>query len=385
MHPNPKRVAPLLLFLTLLVVASTWYVRSQATVADVDTLTASGTIEAVQVKLAPEIAGRVSAVLFSEGDSVQAGQVLARMDSSLLDAQFAQGQAALATARANYDLIAAGSGESQRQAAVAAAELEVLAAQQALNQLIDGAELAEARALQAIAAAVKELDTAERALDRLPTSAEDVDRVLLEASISLAQARLGEASHQLDLLQSSRIRGVNPDALVQAELRLTAARARLEAAQSGPTPEQLAVAAAQVASAEATLELLETQLARLEIIAPLDGAILTRLVEPGEVVMPGAALATLADLEALSINVYIPEDRYGQISLGQEARITVDSFPGRSFTGTVVQIAGQAEFTPRNVQTAEGRRSTVFAIKLVVANLQGELKPGMPADVRFGE
>jgi multidrug efflux pump subunit AcrA (membrane-fusion protein) len=88
-------------------------------------------------------------------------------------------------------------------------------------------------------------------------------------------------------------------------------------------------------------------------------------------------------LSHLKITVYLPEDRYGEIILGQTARVTVDSFPGQEFTATVVYIADQAEFTPRNVQTAEGRRNTVFAIELSIENADGRLKPGMPADVNF--
>jgi membrane fusion protein YbhG len=87
----------------------------------------------------------------------------------------------------------------------------------------------------------------------------------------------------------------------------------------------------------------------------------------------------------MTITVYIPEDRYGAINLGETAQVKVDSFPGEAFTAKVSYIADQAEFTPRNVQTSEGRRSTVFAIKLSIGNSGGELKPGMPADVTFGK
>ena len=111
--------------------------------------------------------------------------------------------------------------------------------------------------------------------------------------------------------------------------------------------------------------------------------ILTRAVEPGEVVMPGSGLLTMARLSDLTITVYIPEDRYGEISIGQTANVTVDSFPGENFTATVMYISGKAEFTPRNVQTVEGRKTTVFAIKLMLEDAGGKLKPGMPADVLF--
>jgi HlyD family secretion protein len=111
--------------------------------------------------------------------------------------------------------------------------------------------------------------------------------------------------------------------------------------------------------------------------------VLTRNVEPGEFVQPGAAAITLGDLSHLTITVYVPEDRYGNIFLGQNARMSVDSFPGTQFSAQVSFISDQAEFTPRNVQTVEGRSSTVYAIKLKVSDPQGKLKPGMPADVVF--
>ncbi len=112
--------------------------------------------------------------------------------------------------------------------------------------------------------------------------------------------------------------------------------------------------------------------------------ILTRNIEPGEYVAPGAAALTMGQLSELTITVYVPEDRYGQIHVGQAASVSVDSFPEDQFDARVTYISDQAEFTPRNVQTVEGRSSTVYAIKLAVSDPQGQLKPGMPADVVFG-
>jgi multidrug resistance efflux pump len=119
------------------------------------------------------------------------------------------------------------------------------------------------------------------------------------------------------------------------------------------------------------------------IRAPLDGVVIYRSAEPGEYAAPGAPLLTLGDLERLNLTVYVPEDRYGQIMLGSTYPISVDSFPSEVFTGTVTNIADQAEFTPRNVQTVDNRKTTVFAIRLALAPSGGKLKPGMPADVRI--
>jgi HlyD family secretion protein len=131
------------------------------------------------------------------------------------------------------------------------------------------------------------------------------------------------------------------------------------------------------------LDLIAAQLGRLEIVSPAAGVILTRMVQPGEVIAPAGKAMTLGLLDDLTLTVYVPEDRYGEISLGQNAQVTVDSFPGETFTGVVIHISDEAEFTPRNVQTAEGRSSTFYAIKLQLDDPEGKLKPGMPADVVF--
>lgn len=120
------------------------------------------------------------------------------------------------------------------------------------------------------------------------------------------------------------------------------------------------------------------------IHTPLAGVVLYRHVEPGEIAGAGAPLVTIIDPDNLELTVYVPEDRYGRIQLGQVLPVTVDSYPGETFQGTVRHIADQAEFTPRNVQTTDNRKTTVFAVRLALGSTGGKLKPGMPADVYFG-
>jgi HlyD family secretion protein len=120
-----------------------------------------------------------------------------------------------------------------------------------------------------------------------------------------------------------------------------------------------------------------------EITSPIDGTVMERLIEPGELAAPGSPLMVVADLDTLTLTVYVPEDRYGEVYLGKTYPVSVDSFPNETFVGKVSHIADQAEYTPRNVQTVDGRKSTVFAIKLDLAPSGGKLKPGMPADVAF--
>ena len=120
-----------------------------------------------------------------------------------------------------------------------------------------------------------------------------------------------------------------------------------------------------------------------KIVSPIDGVVLEVLFQPGETATPGANLVVVSNLDALTLTVYVPEDRYGVILLGQVYPVTVDSFPGKPFNGSVAFISDQAEFTPRNVQTTDSRKATVFAIKLDLEPSGGLLKPGMPADVHF--
>jgi len=122
-----------------------------------------------------------------------------------------------------------------------------------------------------------------------------------------------------------------------------------------------------------------------KVRSPIDGVVLDRLIEPGELTIPGSTLMNVGDLNNLTLTVYVPEDRYGQVYLGQTYPVTVDSFPGVVFDGMVSHIADQAEFTPRNVQTVEGRKNTVFAIRLSLTNTTQDLKPGMWADVNLGQ
>jgi multidrug resistance efflux pump len=212
-----------------------------------------------------------------------------------------------------------------------------------------------------------ELEDAQRAYNELlDTDAADIV-LQARANVSVAQERYYAALDFLRDLQTG-----------DQSTAVTAAQGVVEQAQTAVDQAQKAAQQAQ-----ASLDLLDAQIAKLTLYAPKDGAVLTRNVEPGEFVQPGAVTFALADLNDMTITVYVPEDRYGQISLGQQAQVTVDSFPGETFRAEVIHIADQAEFTPRNIQTVEGRSSTVYAIKLKVLDSEGKLKIGMPADVVF--
>ena len=216
-------------------------------------------------------------------------------------------------------------------------------------------------------AAQTELEDAQQAYDAL-LNTDAADRVLkARAAVSVARERHEVALDNLGKLQT----GEYSSQVKIASLSLEQAKNGLQQAQGA------------VNQAEANLALLDTQLKKLTVYAPIDGVILTRNVEPGEFVQPGASAVTMADLAELTITVYVPEDHYGEISLGQGATVTVDSFPNETFAATVSSISDQAEFTPRNVQTVQGRSATVYAVKLKVSDPGSKLKLGMPADVVF--
>jgi multidrug resistance efflux pump len=442
---NLRRIIPLI-FMLLVVIAGSIYLISVSGPQD-GPLQASGIVEAVEVVVAPEIGGRVAEVRVEEGLLVEAGQELFRLDDALILAQRDQAQAAVATTQAALSTAQATVEAAQIQLEIAlaqarvselsdlvnpwrqfspgafdlpmwyfqqderiqAAQYEMEATEQALaderqaassvlesevGAALHDAESSLARALEAYFVARQVLDRANLAWDNLALrdaaqdlfdeaearleqeqqaydelfSADQADEVLE------ARGRLAAAQARYDLAQAQY------DSLLTGEFSLAvrAARAGLEQAQA-----MQAQAQAAVTLAEAEFAVLELQLEKLVVTAPSAGLVLTRSIEPGEVLQPGAGAITLSLIDDLRITVFIPEDRYGEVSLGAVVEITVDSFPDEVFSGSVLRIADRAEFTPRNVQTEEGRRSTVFAVEISVSDPRGMLKPGMPADVKF--
>jgi HlyD family secretion protein len=141
------------------------------------------------------------------------------------------------------------------------------------------------------------------------------------------------------------------------------------------------VALSHLALSRAALRTAEVRLQDASITAPLSGVVLRKNVEQGETVAAGVSVVTIGDLENPWVRVYVKSDLLGFVKLGQKAEVTVDSFPKKRYEGTVTQIASEAEFTPKNVQTREERVKLVFGVKVSVKNENSELKPGMPADV----
>lgn len=451
MHPNPRKLLPIILILALASLAY-WYFGIRPAKADSGVLTASGTTEAQLINISAELGGRVADVMVDEGSQVKAGDVLVQFDTSLIEAQLAQAQAALNVAQANAEaaqtnaksvqanadaaranaegaqsnaeaaksnalatqalLTAARAGQAAAQAGLDAAKAnyDLLKAGPTTEQLrvaqtvIDKAQIAADAALEAYDALPEglrstttgkslkqQLDTANAIVanaqaqyDLIKAGAPSSQLDAAQAQVNGAQAQTDGAAAQVDSAQAKAdAAGSQADA---AQSQADAAQSQAGAAQllADAATAQANAALAQVEAARATVNIYQVQLDKMSIKAPADGWVMSRSIQPGEVAPAGAPLLVLGQLNEMTITVYIPEDRYGAINLGETAQVKVDSFPGEAFTAKVSYIADQAEFTPRNVQTSEGRRSTVFAIKLSIGNSGGKLKPGMPADVTFG-
>jgi len=188
---------------------------------------------------------------------------------------------------------------------------------------------------------------------------------------------------QPQAMRTTADEALNAQAQVDAQVEL--AQVQVEAMESGATPEQLAAIEARVAQAQTGLDALLQQRQMLALTAPINGIVLDVTMLPGEVAAAGATLLTIADLNELTLTVYVPQNRLGQVYIDQPVAITINSFPDRTFEGHVSRIADRAEFTPRNVATQEERVNLVFAVEITVINQDGALKPGMPTDVVIGK
>ncbi len=375
---------------------------------------ASGTIEAEEVVIASEFGGRIEDVLADEGDEVEEGQLLVLLDSALLEAQIGQADSAVGTAQANLDLVQAGARPGEIQTAEAFLE-QALAARdgaelawrdavalrdnpQQLDTHIDEARTQVEVAQRGVTQAQAQLQTtiiqrdayAGAGDDQSKTSYAALDQQVqaAEANVTIAEEQLAGAQAQLDNLLEMRSNPVPLNAAEnQAQSMYNDAAAAVEVAQASldsllakPTAEEVSVAQAQLSQAEAALGILQVQLDKMSLHSPLSGLVSNRSIHIGETASAGATLMTIANLEEVKLTVYIPENRYGRIQLGQQVDVEVDSFPGQVYKGEVVYISSEAEFTPRNVQTEEERVNTVFAVKILIPNPDHDLKPGMPAD-----
>lgn len=291
-----------------------------------DTLEATGTIEATQVELRAKVGGALRGLAVSAGDPVAKDQLVAEI--------------------VRNDLVA----QKERDA------LSVARAQAQLNDLTAGAREQEIEEAQIA------VDTAQLNYDQ---AAKDYDRAV--------------ALYKEKIISDTDMEGAET-ACKKSRNVLESAKIRLSLLVAGSRPEQIEAARAELERNIAVLKATEALFADTKIICPINGTVLTRNFEDGEVVQAGASVATIANLNDMWIKIYIPTDDLPKIKLGQQVKFTVSGSAGE-YTGVIAEIASQGEYTPKTIQTKKERANIVYAVKIKVNNENSILKPGMPAEV----
>lgn len=286
----------------------------------------SGTIEVTDVAASFKIPGRITERLVDEGDTVKAGQVIARLD------------------------------ETDQAHEVAARRAETEAARAALAELEAGSRR-------------EEIGQADAALQRTKA-----DEERLQIDFNRVEALFKKEVVPARDLDNARSRYQSAKAAVRE------AAERLTLVRKGPRRETIDQAKARLRDAEAALALAHSRLGYTTLTSPADGVVLSKNAEPGELVAAGTPVVTIGDITRAWLRAYISETDLGRVKIGQPARITSDTWPGKAYDGRVAFISPQAEFTPKSVQTEKERVKLVYRIKIDVPNPRGELKPGMPAD-----
>ncbi len=429
-HKRPP--VPVIILVVIAIFVAAYFGIRALTQKESSGLALSGTIEGEQTSVSAESSGKVVEVFVAEGQTVKAGAPLFRLDDTLLQAQrtaasagVALSSSALASAFAQFDLVDS------------AVQLESMPARSALLTAPDpaGYTLPDAYYSQAelLLAAETELHNAEAALEKAQNTlrlklakegstdfkAAEIALVRERAAalvaqeafnkarlsqnqdlIDAAQQQLDDSRENLDIAQSAYDAQADSDAAVEiiadrVQVLLLTERAQLARdswlkLQFGNDSPKLKAASAALEQAHAAVEqanaqlaLIDTQIAKFTVYAPVDGLVADLIVQPGEVITIGAPAVTLSKPDSLTIVIFVPEEHIGSVKMDQEATLSVDSFPDTLFSARVIHIANEAEFTPRNTSTSEGRKTTVFAVKLEVEDPDGLLKAGMPADIVF--
>ena len=307
-----------------------------------NTLRVSGHVEATETRLAPDAGGRILTLTIREGDRVQVGQQVLTLDPRDVELALDRARADRQQAEANLRLVLAGA----RPEDIRQAESQVTAAQ------------ADVSASQA------ELAAAEQDLQRFET---------LLTSNSGSRKQRDDAATRRDVAK---------DRLAAAESRVRVAQQALARLQSGARKEEVDVARARVAAADAQIATFDKSLADTIFASPVSGVVTEKLVEAGEVIAPRTPVAVVANLDEAWADVFVPEPAVPRLRLGQPAQLFTDA-GGAPIGGTVSYISPKAEFTPRNVQTADERSKLVYRIRIAVDNTAGVLKQGMPVEAEL--
>lgn len=323
-----KKMKRILLILIVVAIAAAiaYYFYTRGNEEDGTFIKVSGNIETIEIDVGFKVPGRIVSRHFEEGDWVEKGKILARLDDEDLRNRLEVARATLASAQARLSKFLAGSRPEE----------------------------------------IKEA----------------------EAGMNQAKSDLENKQAHYERFKPLFERGVIPkDALDNAEATFRMAKAAYERAREnyllvkeGPRKEDIEDARAQMEQARASVKLNETQLSYTTLYSPISGVVLVRSGEVGEVVNPGTPVLTMADIENVWLKAYIAETDLSKVKWGQEVIVTTDLKPKKEYKGRISFISSQAEFTPKQIQTEKERVTLVYRIKVDILNKGRELKPGMPAD-----
>jgi len=352
----------------------------------------SGNIELTQVDIAFKTSGRLIERTVNEGDAVQKGMVIARLDREQLLHQRETAEAALGTAQAQLaESISALKWQRETMAAdMQLRNADLSAAQSQLLQLKNGARPQEIQESQAaVAAAQSQYDQAKKDWDRAQTLYKNDDISTSQydqfhARFEGADANLKQVKEHAGLVQA----GPRSETIESASAQVERARASLRVGQANAIEskrreQDIVARQSDIERAKAQIALIDSQMADTIAVSPINGMVLVKAADVGEILAPGTSVVTVGDIEHPWLRAYIREQDLGRVKIGDKVKVTTDSYRDKVYDGHISYISSEAEFTPKQIQTSEERVKLVYRVKIDVDNPRHELKSNMPADAEI--
>ena len=359
---------------------------------DNNVIAVSGNIELTEVNISFKVSGKLVERNVDEGDPVKKGMVVARLDQEQLQRQRDRASAALESNKSQLVQLRTDI-QFQRESVegqIQQRQAELNQAEASLRDLLAGSRPQEIKeSAAAVAQARTDYENAKDDWERVQKlsknediSAQQYDQYRMR--FGMAQAALQAAEQRLAIVKE----GPRAEAIVGARAAVARAQAALKLAQAQrlqvtEKEQEVQTRTAEIDRAKADLGLIDAQLQDPIAISPIDGVVLTKAAEVGEVLAPGTTVVTAGDLDHPWLRAYINEQDLGRLKLGNKVKVTTDSFPGKVYWGRVSFISDKAEFTPKQIQTEEERVKLVYRIKIDIANPAHELKSNMPADAQI--
>jgi HlyD family secretion protein len=385
-----KKLIPVLIVLVLAVAgySSLRLMKKQ----DSNVIPVSGNIELTEVTVSFKLPGKLIERTVDEGDCVHKAMLLARLDRDQLSRQQERAQAQMISAESRLTQLRTSIQFQTENLAgqIAQREAELRQAQAVLGAMLAGSRAQDVEQAKAQAEAARTAyDKAKKDWERAQTlfknediSASDFDR--FKSAYESASAGLKQANERLNLV----VEGPRKEDIDAGRAQVERARAALRVAEASRLDlrrmqEETQSRRAEIEQARADAGVVASQLSDTVAVSPIDGVVLVKSAEVGEVLAAGTPVLTIGDLEHPWLRAYINEQDLGRVKIGSKVRVTTDSFPGKVYRGRVSFISSQAEFTPKQIQTKDERVKLVYRVKIDVENANGELKSNMPADAEI--